>query len=577
MPSSKRSPKQSPKKDGKGSPGKKSPKFTAEDQAACDRFFARRRYEDMDAVFKQKGPVITIYASSIHLYEIWNRLPPYEQFNCSASPKKSPKSGKSSPKKSPKGGASKLPGAAEEESKPEFEPATITGIICIHKSHLSEGKKLFAEVTAEFRYCGHSRVPPYPDNVVSTCQCFRDNQHIYPVTFDEEIHVSNFNQQLIYKLHRELGRGYRLFPYIFDVTRKPDSVFFTRPYYPDFSSGVFWKLRAYLAPEEDCEALPGQQTVMEFFKYTICPALTPYCLRETQPVAYTRYCTQGDTGDLILQAQLDRDIYYHGQEIKVKIAIENNSSRHVVDMIAVFVEQTYRLFHQFPHDTSIRLNEVLIQQGDPGMPINPRSRNFTKDVLIKPEYDQTKYNLAIDGKMSVDKKVFLANSTVIMHSTQVAVATVEDPEQPATGSGKNSPKGSPGKSGSPKEKNKSPKQASPAKSKSKSPKKETSPAKKNVPVAPSAQNAPTEEPEPITEPRLVITINEVNQLTNKQVCRSVFIAYDVVVRVNLRTPVGDEAGHPEVRLPFILTRETRYLDKLSNPPPPPVWGTINPH
>ncbi|TPP66942.1 Beta-arrestin [Fasciola gigantica] len=365
MSSSKRSPKQSPQKGGKNSPSKKSSKFTAEDQAACERFFARRRYEDMEAVFKQRGPVITIYARSIHLYEVWNCLPPYEQFNCSASPKKSPKSEKKSPKKSPKGGASKSPGAVEESAKPEFEPAVITGIVCIHKSHLGPGKKLFAEVTAEFRYYGHSKVPPYPDNVIARCQCFRDIQHIYPVTFDEEKDVSNFNQQLIYKLRRDLGNGYRFIQYVFDVTRKPDSLFFTRPYYPDFSSGLFWKLRVYIAPEEGCDPLPGQETVMEFFKYTICPALTPFCLRETEPVTYKRYCTQDDTGDLILEAQLDRDIYYHGQEIKVKINIENNSGRHLIDTIAVFVEQTYRLFHQFPHDNSIRLNEVLIQTGDP--------------------------------------------------------------------------------------------------------------------------------------------------------------------------------------------------------------------
>ncbi|THD19976.1 Beta-arrestin [Fasciola hepatica] len=569
MSSSKRSPKQSPQKGGKSSPSKKSSKFTAEDQAACERFFARRRYEDMDAVFKQRGPVITIYARSIHLYEVWNCLPPYEQFNCSASPKKSPKSEKKSPKKSPKGGASKSPGAVEESAKPEFEPAVMTGIVCIHKSHLGPGKKLFAEVTAEFRYYGHSKVPPYPDNVIARCQCFRDIQHIYPVTFDEEKDVSNFNQQLIHKLRRDLGNGYRFIQYVFDVTRKPDSLFFTRPYYPDFSSGLFWKLRVYIAPEEGCDPLPGQETVMEFFKYTICPALTPFCLRETEPVTYKRYCTQDDTGDLILEAQLDRDIYYHGQEIKVKINIENNSGRHLIDTIAVFVEQTYRLFHQFPHDNSIRLNEVLIQTGDPGMPIQPRSKSFTKDVLIRPEYDQTKYNLAIDGKMSMDKKVFLANSTIIMHATQVAIATVEEPEPPPTASGKNSPKGSPVKSGSPK------KEKSPAKSGS--PKKEKSPPGKNAPTAAPAQNAPLDEPEPITEPRLVITISELNQLTSKQACRSVFIAYDVVVRLNLRTPLGDEAGHPEVRLPFILTRETQYLDKLSNPPPPPVWGTIKPH
>ncbi|GAA50412.1 beta-arrestin [Clonorchis sinensis] len=519
----------------------------------------------MDAVFVQKSPPISLYVRSIHLYEIWNRLPPYEQF-CNSNTndnRKSPKSAKSSPKKSPKkGGAANQKVVDEEAPKPEYEPAIITGVVAVHKSRITNEKKLYVEVTARFRYVGHSRVPPFPDNVSSDCQCYREVTLLYPINFDIEMKISEFNQQLIFKLRNSLGRGYRFFPFYFDITRRPDSLFFTRPYYPDYSSGLFWKLRTYIAREENCSSLPEEEISMEFFKYTICPALSPSSLRPAPPVEYKRFATAEDTGDLILQAQLERDIYYHGQEIKVKIQIENNSARHVVHSIAVFVEQTYRLFHQFPHDSSIPLGEVLLKAGEAGLPINPKNRNWNREVLVKPRYDATKYNLAIDGRMPVDNKIFLASSTVIMMGKQVPVITTEEPE-----------KKQPSPKGSPKERKNSPKGKSPPKSK-KSPKRDKSPDKGTQKASP--EKAPETEELPPEEPRTIVTMTEVNTLTNKQSCRSAAVAYDVVVRLNIKTPTGDEAGHPMVRLPFILTRETRFLDKFANPPPP-TWAIVLPH
>ncbi|OON14790.1 hypothetical protein X801_09415 [Opisthorchis viverrini] len=103
----------------------------------------------MDAVFVQKSPLISLYVRSIHLYEIWNRLPPYEQF-CNSNTndnRKSPKSSKSSPKKSPKkGGATNQKVVSEEAPKPEYEPAIITGVVAVHKTRITNEKKLYVPV-----------------------------------------------------------------------------------------------------------------------------------------------------------------------------------------------------------------------------------------------------------------------------------------------------------------------------------------------------------------------------------------------------------------------------------------------
>lgn len=558
MPSPKKSPKDSPKKGGRASPGKGKP---VRDEEASKRAFARKRYDTMDAIFVQKGPNVSIYAKSIHLYEIWNNIPPVESFSNSNSTKKSsPKTPKGSPNKkaSPKGkGADAKSHAGERDDiQPQYEPALITGIVVTNKKNLRTGKLLYLDVNADFQYLAHGKVPPFPDTVGSRCRCFHETKLLAPVTFDTDKETSQFCQMLISEFRKKMPRGTRFFPFEFNVTRKPDSVFFTRPYHAEFHSGLFWNLHAYLTTAPECAPLPDEEITMEFYKYTITPSLLSISTRDPSSMEYIRYSTLDDTGDLVLQAKLDRDVYYQGQDINVQIQVENGSSRHVIHSVTVFVEQTYRLFHQFPHDSSIPLGEVVLRAGEGGLPIAPRSKMWTKTVTVKPVYDQTKYNLAIDGKMPVDGKVFLANSTVIMLATQVPVVIEEAPA--ATERGR-SPKGSPGT------KNKSPKSQSP-KGSSKSPKKAST-----VKETPAVEQ---KEEKPI--PLQVVTMKEVNSLTNKQSCRSIFIAYDVVVRLNIRTPQGDESGHPTVRVPFVLTKETRFLDKLTNPPPP-TWGTIKPH
>ncbi|VEL12561.1 unnamed protein product [Protopolystoma xenopodis] len=508
-----------------------------------DAIFARKRYDTMDTIFARKKENIKLYVKSIHIYEVWNKVPAYEQF-CNSNKGSSPNKSKGSPKKSPKAAASARPSIGnEEEEKPEYEPALVSGVVAVKLPLIQNNNKLFVEASCEFRYLGHSKVPPYPEAIATSSKSFKIASFIFPYNFESPTPLTDFGQQMTNKLRDELGREFKAYPFQIEITQAPDSIFFNRPFTKEYTSGLFWTLRAFTARKDYCEPLPENEVVMEFFKYTICPKIASQMLRESDPVESIRYGAQGDSGSLLLIAQLDRDIYFLGEEINVGIKIENSSARHIVHSIGVYVEQTYRIRHQIPQDVSTSIGEVIISSGDSGLPLQPRTKLWTKQVALRPHYEN-KYNLATDGRMAIDGKIMLAGSTIIMATRQIEEnkSSVAPPYEKES-----------------KEKNK------PPEAKAGKPKKSPSPKKKQLPAAKEKQIDSESKSKEMKN-----TVRQVRTLTNEQICRSIFVSYDVVVRLNLRTVSGDEGGNPSVRVPFILTRESRYLDKLSNPAPP-TW------
>ncbi|KAL7058845.1 hypothetical protein AAHC03_012900 [Spirometra sp. Aus1] len=566
-------------KNSKGKGSKGSPERLAEIEKTI---FGRERYDAMDSIFIRKSKNIVLFAPKIHIYEVWNRLPPVQKpkqeeppggggGKSTSSPKgskKSPKKGKSpkkskSPKNSPgKGSSAKTGEGAPEEPQSEYERALLIGSVAVPKTLLKPGDKLFVEVTADFVYYDYSKVPPFPPAVVSNVRCYRDFYYIFPYNFDRPTPFTVFAQHMLIKVHDEYPHGWYSYAFLFDLTRKPDSIFFTRPYHVENISGLKWTLRAFAARTEYCIPPPENEVSMTFYKYTIAPVLFPSVERPISTVNYTRYACLQDTGSLAITAQLDRDVYYQGDTVNITVSISNDSSRHIVSAITVCIEQNCRLVSEIPHTYSIRIGEIYIGPGEFGLPVNPKNKGWSKEFNIRPMYDRSLRNLVVDGRMVRDHKIFLAESTVIMRADIVKLEP--PPEPPASGSkspkkgSKGSPKGaSKGKGGSKGSKGKG--------SKGKGSKGKGSPKEKTPPAVP---------PEPSPPPPILE--KEVNVLVDNQVCRTAIISYEAVVRCTIRTPAGDEGGAPSVRVPFLLSRNSRYFDKL-NVQTPPIFATAVMH
>ncbi|CAL8089680.1 unnamed protein product [Calicophoron daubneyi] len=565
-----------------------------------NQYFSRKRYDLMNPVYTRKTKNLAVYLQHIHVYEVYNKLPHYEQLcnsnskrsrSPSSTPKKSKTKSKSPSKKSLKSSPKKSSGSVPKQSPgipiPDMEPPIINGAMSIRRSSCPSGSVLLTEIKARFCFLTESQWVPHENPVMMERECYREISILYPRNFDGNVQNSQFMQDITAKVRRDMGHGFEVVPFTFDLTGKPDSVFFHHPNYCTFKSGMFWTLRAYIAPDNFCQPLPENEVVINFFKYTIFPGLSvdPHLVMPT--VEYVRYATRNDTGDLKLRGGLEREAYHHGQEIGINIEVENLSSRYMVKTIAVFVEQTCRIVEQCPHDSSIPLGELILSTQEDRLPIRPKTRIWSKRVELVPRFDQNQ-SVAIDGKMRADSKIFLASSTLVMEThkelSKEALELIKTRERPpGSGSKRNSPKLSPkkrsSKSPSPKKKD----NLKSGKSSKGSPKKKTSPQKfsrsrspqqRRSPQTPKLNDLATDLKED-DEPQIDIW-KEVTAFTGRQECRPVVISYDVVIRANLQTVDGEAvAGHPQVRIPFILARENRYLDRFSNTMRPP-WSKLVP-
>ncbi|CAH8871997.1 unnamed protein product [Trichobilharzia szidati] len=570
----------SPKKSGRSSPKE----YKKDDQL---KVFSRQLYDTIHAIYKKKTENLILYLTHMHIYEVWNKLPIYEQYcnsNIDSNNRKhtgSPRS-KSPKNRSPKSkGKSALKPANDDKSQVEYLPAILEGTIAFNTSKFPRNSKIVVEITATFRYMVNSRSPVFHDSTCAEHVCYRDFKTIYPLHLVSDRAMSECTQELAFKLRQKLGRGYRVLPFQFELSNCPDSILFNDPNVHHFSNGLSWKIQVIVAPDYACLPLNKNEISMNFYKYTITPLLSQQSFHESPTVECTRFATNKEIGNLTLRAKLDRDIYYHGQFINVKIEIENQSEKYIVNKICIYIEQTCRIYHQFPHDSVVQLNELVLDSTNSKLPILPKTKLWVNEVKLCPHFNRTKANLAIDGKLPADSKAFLASSTIITFNRWIPLLTETESTTVAEGGeGTKTVKQksgsidstSPKKASSAEEENKSsPRQKSPSKKPNKSPKEKHSSSpkrskKKHSPSkSPAVQEAGQERQEQQQQQegdeqkqRTQKFIKETS-LTSRQICRSIFISYDLVVRLNLNS----SAGNPTVRVPFILTRESQYIDKMS--------------
>ncbi|KAL5968547.1 S-arrestin [Taenia solium] len=604
-------------KGSKDSKGKE--KCTLSPEELDQLLFGRKLCEDVDVVFTKKSKNLALFCQKIHIYEVWNRLPEIftdmnpqgdnggktstsKASNKSKGSKgskgsKAKDSEKSKGKKATKGGknsgskskGSKEPNKGDKEPKersyddpiviedradmPEYEGAMLVGAVAFPYCLCQNGEKIFVEVNADFVYCDYAKVPPFPASVRCKTRCYKDIYYIFPLNIDRMPPFLTFTQNIAAKVQEEYPSGWHIAPFVFDLTGKPDSVVFTRPYYMEQNTGLFWTVRAFAGMAELCIPLPENEVSMNFHKFTIVPVAKPSLQRPSISLDYNRWSCMEDQGTLSLSATLSKDVYYQGEEIDVTVSISNDSARHTVVALTVCVEQTYKFNSEIPHDNSIPLATTFVRSGEMGLPVGPKNKGWLNTFNLRPLYDPTKYNLVVDGRMSRDKKLCLAESTVIVRQEWVEIeeppplvaeGDKTKPKKESKGSKGSKGKGKGGKDSKSANKSKKSdsKEKGSKKGKSKGGKTSKAPGEpKDADQTPAeAEEKPQDKEQECKAPRYV----QRNTVTDRQDCRIIDVSYQVVVRLTL----GNEGGQPMVRVPFALTRNSRYIDRLPLRMPP---------
>merc|ERR1711970_942929 len=221
------------------------------------------------------------------------------------------------------------------------------------------------------------------------------SQQIYPANNDQ---VNEVQDRLVKKL------GGNAHPFIVTLPElAPASVVLQ----DDASAkplGVLYELRVFVA-DSATETLHKRNSV------TLAVRKVQYAPAERGTRQPSTLVSKGfalSSGKLNLEVTLEKDIYYHGEQVSANLSI-TNGSRKTVKSIACKVVQHVEVTMTNSHFT----REVAGVESKEGCPITPGS-NLSKSVTLSPNSRTNKnlHGVALDGNVK-DSDANLASSTLL--------------------------------------------------------------------------------------------------------------------------------------------------------------------
>ncbi|KAL7639737.1 UNVERIFIED_CONTAM: hypothetical protein RMT77_009147 [Armadillidium vulgare] len=168
--------------------------------------------------------------------------------------------------------------------------------------------------------------------------------------------------------------------------------------------GVIYELRVYVA--ENGEEKPHKRNSVNLAVRKV--QYSPVERNKRQPSTLVSKGFTLSSGKLNLEVTLEREIYYHGEQVIAQLSVNNGSSK-TVKNIKCSVIQHVEVTMTNSHFT----REVASLESKEGCPITPGS-NLHKTFTLTPlaSVNRTRGGVALDGKLK-DTDVNLASSTLL--------------------------------------------------------------------------------------------------------------------------------------------------------------------
>jgi arrestin-2 len=271
----------------------------------------------------------------------------------------------------------------------------IDGVVVVEDGYL-QGRKVYGQVVTTYRYG-------------------REEDEVMGVKFSKEMVIA-YDQivppkkspdltSVQEKLTKKMGAV--AYPFIFRFPEMAPSSVTLQPGEDDQGKplGVEYYLKIYVAANEEDKGHKRSTVTLAIKKLQIM----------SRPRAVTRLpssiVSKGftfSTGKINLEVTLDREIYYHGEQIGASITISNNSRKAVRNMKVYVVQhcEVTMVNAQFSkYVASLETRE--------GCPITPGT-SFTKTVYLVPlaSTNKDRRGVALDGRLR-DDDANLASSTLV--------------------------------------------------------------------------------------------------------------------------------------------------------------------
>jgi len=268
----------------------------------------------------------------------------------------------------------------------------VDGVVVFDNDYL-RGRKVFASVVVVYRF---GREEDEVMGLQFSKEMELTAQQIYPSNNDSK--VNEVQDRLVKKL------GGNAHPFVVNLPdMAPSSVVLQN----DESSkplGVMYELRVFVADSANEKQHKRNSVTLAVRKVQYAPAD-----RGTrQPSTLVSKGFALSSGKLNLEVTLEKDIYYHGEQVTANLNI-SNGSRKTVKCIKCTVVQHVEVTMTNTHFT----RNVACMESKEGCPITPGS-NLTKKFMLHPCASTNKniHGIALDGKVK-DSDANLASSTLI--------------------------------------------------------------------------------------------------------------------------------------------------------------------
>jgi len=272
----------------------------------------------------------------------------------------------------------------------------IDGVVLVDPDYLKE-RKVYAHVLAAFRY-GREDLDVL--GLTFRKDLFLASMQVFPPVKEQQKPLTRLQERLIKKL------GPNAYPFFFELPQCSPASVTLQPAPGDTGKpcGVDYELKTYVADNPDEKPHKRNSVRLAIRKLTYAPEEPA-----PQPSAEATKEFMMSSGNLRLEASLDKEKYYHGESIAVNVLVDNNTSK-TVKKIKISVRQ-YADICLF--STAQYKCTVAEMESEEGFPIQPSQTGFCKVYYMTPllANNRDKRGLALDGKLK-HEDTNLASSTI---------------------------------------------------------------------------------------------------------------------------------------------------------------------
>jgi len=267
----------------------------------------------------------------------------------------------------------------------------VDGVVLVDNDYL-RGRKVYATVVVVYRF---GREEDEVMGLQFTKEMELTSQQIYPATSDQ---VNEVQDRLVKKL------GGNAHPFIVTLPELAPASVVLQDDAAAKPLGVLYELRVFVADSASEQQHKRNSVTLAVRKVQYAPADR----NSRQPSTLVSKGFALSSGKLNLEVTLDKDIYYHGEQVSANLNI-TNGSRKTVKSIACKVVQHVEITMSNQQFT----RNVAGMESKEGCPITPGS-NLVKSMMMAPSHTTNKNvgGIALDGKVK-DSDANLASSTLL--------------------------------------------------------------------------------------------------------------------------------------------------------------------